>query len=75
MNKIKAKSKDKVVKKKNSPNLEQLRVKVFDLLKTCFDPEIPVNIVDLGLIYDVTLEKLDTKKNEKTTKISLKKID
>lgn len=25
--------------------------KVWNLLKTCFDPEIPVNIVDLGLIY------------------------
>lgn len=26
---------------------------VWDTLKTCFDPEIPVNIVDLGLIYDM----------------------
>jgi probable FeS assembly SUF system protein SufT len=25
-------------------------------LKTCFDPEIPVNIVDLGLIYDLAIE-------------------
>src|SRR5687768_12287081 len=24
---------------------------VWDTLKTCYDPEIPVNIVDLGLIY------------------------
>jgi len=24
---------------------------VIDVLKTCYDPEIPVNIVDLGLIY------------------------
>lgn len=30
---------------------------VWDLLKTCFDPEIPVNIVDLGLVYDLATEK------------------
>lgn len=29
---------------------------VWDALKTCFDPEIPVNIVDLGLIYDLDIE-------------------
>ena len=29
---------------------------VWDALKTCFDPEIPVNIVDLGLIYDLAIE-------------------
>lgn len=28
---------------------------VWNVLKTCFDPEIPVNIVDLGLIYDMKL--------------------
>lgn len=31
-------------------------------LKTCYDPEIPVNIVDLGLIYDC---KIQTVENEK----------
>jgi probable FeS assembly SUF system protein SufT len=28
---------------------------VWDQLKTCFDPEIPVNIVDLGLVYGMEL--------------------
>lgn len=30
---------------------EDVEKLVWDQLKTCFDPEIPVNIVDLGLIY------------------------
>lgn len=28
---------------------------VLDQLKTCFDPEIPINIVDLGLVYEIRL--------------------
>jgi probable FeS assembly SUF system protein SufT len=30
---------------------EKIEELVWDQLKTCFDPEIPVNIVDLGLVY------------------------
>lgn len=33
-----------------------LEERVWDELRTCFDPEIPVNIVELGLVYDCTLE-------------------
>jgi len=29
---------------------------VWDQLKTCYDPEIPVNIVDLGLVYDCVVD-------------------
>jgi probable FeS assembly SUF system protein SufT len=34
---------------------EQLEQQVWESLKTCYDPEIPVNVVDLGLIYDCHL--------------------
>src|SRR5438876_1705065 len=30
---------------------EELEKQVWDAMRTCYDPEIPVNIVDLGLIY------------------------
>jgi probable FeS assembly SUF system protein SufT len=30
---------------------------VWDSLKECYDPEIPVNIVDLGLVYEVKVEE------------------
>ncbi len=33
---------------------------IWDQLKTCYDPEIPVNIVDLGLIYDLKIEDSET---------------
>jgi len=29
---------------------------ILEALRECYDPEIPVNIVDLGLIYDVRIE-------------------
>ncbi|MCS6816931.1 MAG: SUF system Fe-S cluster assembly protein [Blastocatellia bacterium] len=33
----------------------ELREKIIAVLRTCYDPEIPVNIYDLGLIYDIEI--------------------
>ena len=33
-----------------------IEAEVLDALRTCFDPEIPVNIYELGLIYDVHVD-------------------
>ena len=37
-----------------------MQEKVIDVLKTVYDPEIPVNIYDLGLIYRIELENDNT---------------
>lgn len=36
-----------------------LEEQVWDVLRTCFDPEIPVNIVELGLVYNLKLAEPD----------------
>ena len=36
--------------------LQDLDELVIDALKTCFDPEIPVNIYELGLIYQIKVK-------------------
>jgi metal-sulfur cluster biosynthetic enzyme len=41
------------------------REQVDEKLKQCFDPEIPVNVLDLGLIYNVGIE--DDKVNVRMT--------
>ena len=35
--------------------IEISEVKIYEALKECYDPELPVNLVDLGLIYDVKI--------------------
>ena len=56
-------------KKNKINNGEYSEELVWEQLRTCFDPEIPVNIVDLGLIYD--LSKDGTKKNGYTLNIKM----
>ena len=36
---------------------EQFETLAWDQMRTCYDPEIPINIVDLGLIYDCAITK------------------
>lgn len=35
----------------------QLQDRVIEVLRTCYDPEIPVNIYELGLVYEVKVER------------------
>ena len=51
-----------------SGDLEQL---VWEQLKTCYDPEIPVNIVDLGLVYDMQITPETEGKNRVEVKMTL----
>ena len=44
---------------------------VWDALKTCFDPEIPVNIVDLGLIYTLEIKDLGENRHGVEVKMTL----
>ena len=48
---------------------EKLEELVWDQLKTCYDPEIPVNIVDLGLVYLCELE--DAEDGRKAVKVKM----
>lgn len=41
----------------NSQQIRDLEEKIIVVLKNIFDPEIPVNIYDLGLIYEIKVEE------------------
>jgi probable FeS assembly SUF system protein SufT len=47
---------------------EDVKRLVWDQLRTCFDPEIPLNIVDLGLVYDCRI----TANNDATRDVDVK---
>jgi metal-sulfur cluster biosynthetic enzyme len=44
---------------------------ILSALKQCYDPEIPVNIVDLGLIYDVRFENAAEEKQDVAIDLTL----
>ena len=44
---------------------ESIEKQVWAKLKTCFDPEIPHNIVDLGLVYECVVTSLDEEEEKK----------
>ena len=44
----------------------ELKDKIIEEIKKIYDPEIPVNIYDLGLIYDVKVENKNTAKVKMT---------
>ncbi len=53
---IGVKNKDNNTDIEISDNKKEISEKnIWEILKTCYDPEIPVNIVDLGLIYDMKM--------------------
>jgi probable FeS assembly SUF system protein SufT len=44
---------------KSADNIEEVESRIWQQLSSCFDPEIPVNIVELGLIYDCSVTQLE----------------
>ncbi len=46
--------------KKAGKGAEADEAEIWERLRTCYDPEIPINIVELGLIYDCKISALET---------------
>jgi FeS assembly SUF system protein len=38
-------------------DINDVRDRIIDVLKTCYDPEIPVNIYELGLVYSIDVQE------------------
>jgi FeS assembly SUF system protein len=51
--------KEKSESKKEPINKQEFEEKIIQALKTCYDPEIPVDIFELGLIYEIKIDNDD----------------
>ena len=54
---------NEIIKDAKIPSRLATEDDIWEAMKQCFDPEIPVNIVDLGLIYDLKVSGKKDKKN------------
>ncbi len=73
--KISGNDADAIGEKISSANIEEIEnfdeKVIWNILKTCYDPEIPVNIVDLGLVYDLITKQLKNDKYYVNIKMTL----
>ena len=48
-----------------------MKTKIINILKQCYDPEIPIDLWNLGLIYDIDLTTTENNKNDVKISMSL----
>ena len=48
-----------------------MKAKIIDILKQCYDPEIPIDLWNLGLIYDINMITTENNKNDVKITMSL----
>ena len=48
-----------------------MKAKIIDILKQCYDPEIPIDLWNLGLIYDIDMTTTEKDKNDVKITMSL----
>ena len=48
-----------------------MKTKIIDILKQCYDPEIPIDLWNLGLIYDIDMTTTENDKNDVKITMSL----
>ena len=49
----------------------ELKDKIIEILKKCYDPEIPVDLWSLGLIYDISIKSIQDNKHSVDVLMSL----